>query len=949
METSHPKCVVEVEVGGHRGFEEDEEDVEYQLEVSLELISSQTGESLGRKQWGSLGSTRRRTFVGHRGRDRFALACREDSNPLVRLEVFKREESKQSSSLFDLLSSTSKAAEAVGSTEIAPWVEVGDGEGYRWVRLGAPREQKKRVRRPSRSAIVDRRRELRISAICTHSGESSSSSSAQGEAVAAAERVHVWFREPARRRSDLGANVARVAIVRAAGLPAGAYFVGARADSGGHKAAAMEFRPGRPRPKYLVSDTPSTSRIVEDSVWMQTLTLALDDLENQDSCRVEIAVLKASSATKSPCDVESTKVVVAARGIVERNRGDDAVAWHNLGNGVSLRLAVKLDYDELLDPAESRPFFPVEFYPSLVRAPVSLQKPNALRVVVARCRDVEIKSRKPQAVRCVVSVDGTAKKTLAKVPAMNGVVIFNECFEFPNTGDPIVTLGGVQVEVEAPDRRVHRQWYEFPGVCSVLIAATRCRDDTVTEFDERAANAEHLALAFPDVPRRDLERVLDSTKTLFQACVALGALGGGGEAKQQHEDDEVADCDIVAASNATDLAWVRGAAAAAAHDDGEDSDGGVEAKEDLGEEEKRKSAVRRNKPPLFRVGMGASHLSEKQTIDLVKRFPIARFKSTYEFKDPAKPALELDDEPLGLTVLIDVQNDGLHSNDDASQGSSISDVPTDLLSNFSKHRRLVVVVRTEFDARVVMDDEALKRRFDHKRLFDLDRVYLDVKRTPRDFVTLRTGLLNRLRGLKRGDSNYLPKQSLYDHDDELPPLPAWVKRALNMKARTQRTSVAAAATGAAVAAAVAFATGFAPVLAVSGALAAGTAAFAGAMKTTKSSLLRKIDADLAKCDFLEALRRNLANRSPSSRVEEAHIFLKLFLAHGSKLAMFQKVHRKSNLDPDLLKAMAQEEQHDEQLLVLRSSTSDIRDEARRRSLTRPQRPAPPPPGSTAVV
>jgi len=963
------------------------------VDVSMELVSSVSGEVLSEKKaWWSLGSPRLRSFVGARCRDRAALACGtvEPSFPTLRLEAYKRPRSvKKTSSFFEYLASSTTARKDeerrfVATCDVTPWLELrGSREGkYRWVRLSTGAAAGKRRKAAQASP---RRRELCVLATVK-----------LGDEVAPfADAVPTWFYEPARRAPTLVPNVARVAVVRASGVPEQCY-VAARCVSERNKDAEVIVDvPGKPRPKHLVAGATQTTRLCAgDGVWMQTLTLALADLETEDSCLVELVVLQEKSVMSL---YESSAVVARAVAMHEEGQSEEAEWIETDRAGVSLRVAVKLDYDELLDPAESRPFFREEVFPALLHAPDGEDEkrpaPNAVRVVVARCRNSAGPRRGRPAqstLAASVSHGGETKSTLAKTPALDGTAVWNECFEFLDNvehASPVrVALSGAgAVAVDAPLETVRRRWYDVGGA-QLLVAATRFYDASIDAVEQRRAATEQLALAFPDVAARDLERVYDSTNDVREACVALGALTGAAKS------DDDAEPDFVAACNTTDLGWVLSPLddAAAGDDDDDDDSAVLERRSSSFDDDdetvaKRKAAVKRNKPALFRVGTGASLLTKRQTIDLVKAQDLNDLDLAFEFKNPGKPALEVDfdpdfyeDDPV-LWRQKTLNSERLPEPPDVvvdnallrRQGTASSDnsLPSDASSAHNHRmrrmlhrgpRKAAVTVRSSIapDA-AIATSPVLKQRFENTP-FDLAKLYLDVRRTPRDFVTLRAGLINKLRGVKPGDPNYHAPSTRSSPDDDLPPLPAWVRRSLNMKATQRLSTAAAAGAGAALAAALAIGTGMAPILVVSGAVALGSAAALGARKTTKAVARNAINADLAKCDWLDRVRAIIANWPASSRSHDAQIFFKLFIAHGGRIRLFQRakddrdrVRRSSGLlDPKALKEIADDPDASAQPLdrlpSIRASL-EIHDEAKRRSLTRPTRPAPLPPTDAAVV
>lgn len=933
--------IVEVEIVGLRGFEpltSETDAVDYQadarLHVSIELVSSATGEPLGTgKQWYALGSTRLRSFIGARCRDRFALACAEESKPSVRFEVYKQVEPQAGK-----VGSTPAVSKEnlVAWAVVAPWLDL-TAENFRWVRLSVPeRRWWGQNQRP-----LARRRELRVSATL----KMGTACDMNADLAASADSVSQWFCEPGERMPDFAPNVARLAVIRADGLPEGAScYVAAQCATSTSAIDMASHASNNSKPSQLESGAVSTSRLSPDGIWMQTLTLALNPVASSKACHIALAVLRASSSSNLP---SSKALETLCSGLIKRDPSDDSIFWYTFaGTAISIRLALRLDYDELLDAAESRPFFREELYPSLATQPAKPQAPNVTRVVVARCRGLSGMPAtggvpKKPGVRVIVSCGGEEQKaTLAKRPADSGVIIWNECFEFllPEEASAdfrpriVVTGGGglrgesqSAICIDAPENRIMRRWYRLEPIgAELMVLTTRFRDTTIDAAEEFRAVIDQLAVAFPDIPMSDIERVYSTTGDIQQTCVALGALD-----TTEDTDDDVEDTvgrDFVAACNATNLDWV--VSPLTGHlvscdekEEDEDYDdesslicSGSSFNNETDDDARRKELVRRNKPSLVRVSTRARFLSKRKTIKVIRTQSLNDFEITYQFKDAVKPALDIEDEQVVRSTLTSYSehNDAAlkhvqRSNDaSTSAGNSASftegasrqrlvqghkESPKQILH---RQRRAAVTIRTTISLDDTVASKILKPRFE-KTPFVLDRAYLDVRRTPRDFLTLRFGLLNKLRGLRPGDSGYAAaRRNLFGKvnggkdNEEIPPLPAWVRKSLNIKTKTQRASIAAATAAAALATAIAVATGLAPIIAVSGAVAAAGAAAAGAVVTVKTAVRQKIDADLATCNWVEQVRVNLAARHESPEVQEATLFFKLFISHGSCFSLWER-------------------------------------------------------------
>ena len=206
-------------------------------------------------------------------------------------------------------------------------------------------------------------------------------------------------------------------------------------------------------------------------------------------------------------------------------------------------------------------------------------------------------------------------------------------------------------------------------------------------------------------------------------------------------------------------------------------------------------------------------------------------------------------------------------------------------------RRLVVRVRTECtdfgSDEEAKDDTTPKKMNDDKTYlttvaarwdktaFELAKVQVEVLRTPRDFATLRAGLVAKL------TTDRTPPTTV-------PPLPTWVKTALHMKAKASTVSIAAGVATASVAGAIAIATGVAPLVAVTGGVALGAVALTGARKTAKASVKAKIDKALAQCRWLQDVQTVLQNWPDGHRKRAAIRFFKQFLAHGGDGTVYQR-------------------------------------------------------------
>uniref|UniRef100_A0A7S3K3C0 Uncharacterized protein n=1 Tax=Aureoumbra lagunensis TaxID=44058 RepID=A0A7S3K3C0_9STRA len=289
-----------------------------------------------------------------------------------------------------------------------------------------------------------------------------------------------------------------------------------------------------------------------------------------------------------------------------------------------------------------------------------------------------------------------------------------------------------------------------------------------------------------------------------------------------------------------------------------------------------------DRPKLIRVSAAASKVGHAEAAELLCGTSLTKLEMAYV----------LEGKKPGLAKA--------HFRQAFSSGLSPREIDQDensLSTRRVRSNRLVVRVRTGGpDLALDTNDEdscaavqvenstntllrRLSSRFDRTG-FELAKIEIDVERAPRDFQALRSGLLSKL-----------------DSSVSLPALPPWVVRALRIKTKTRTASLAAGVATASIAAAVAVATGVAPVLAVSGGLALGAAALTGATRKTAKSLRQKLDADLARCTFLQDLQKALllaevGGACPRHKLDDAFAFFKLFLTHGGMSRVYQRAKRR---------------------------------------------------------
>ena len=501
-----------------------------------------------------------------------------------------------------------------------------------------------------------------------------------------------------------------------------------------------------------------------------------------------------------------------------------------------------------------------------------------------------------------------------------------------------------EVWADAPRHRVSRNWYELgaPGGPQVLVIAQRYFDDSLVKQDRRKVALEHLTLAFPDLERSAVESVYDSTSDLSDACVALGALAA---LDSDLNIDDVAASNATDLSwilspllekknEGEEKNDPKKKLIDLLYDDDTDSDSfdyddnniiaPEEKKEDVLLEAEGEDA--RSLVPLptrlVRCSAMSSLMERHETAELIEAVDLSCLKIDYVFRQKQKVCA------LGRKGK---KNDSFREEEeeDRRRHSTTGLEYHKDLRPFSPpqkmRRKLVVRIRTEcatFEAlprgrlprgrfaRAASCDEAsrssrrlssgknqsfllssrrdeafvagLRSRWD-KTPFELAKVEIDVLRTPRDFATLRAGLVAKL---SAGDCRFAGA----DPPLEIPPLPKWVRNALRMKNKTRGVSVAAGVATVSVAGAIAIATGVAPIVAGAGAVALGAFALSGARKSAKLKAKNNLDKELQICTWLQDTQKALLNFSGHKRRrDDAILFFTHFIAqHSTSHRVYQR-------------------------------------------------------------
>mmetsp|Transcript_24149 Transcript_24149/g.75523 ORF Transcript_24149/g.75523 Transcript_24149/m.75523 type:complete len:1043 (-) Transcript_24149:259-3387(-) len=960
--------VVEVEILDARGLDQDcdlnrleDKDTHFYYEASMQLVSSLTGEPIHEcgVQWVKLRHGRRMTFMTPRhAADRFVFGGVTSSSLLaVRFDVFKK------------LVSTSpgtkqgSACRLIGVAEVTPWIvvdeKVEDESRYcRWVRLVEDttllggkrpikgtqglfggRQRRAASKRPGTSSLSvaarasatpqtkRQRSELRVS-VTSKVG----TGDALADAIAVADNRPQWFLQP--KPAVDPPNVVRIAVIRSSDVLSATAVVRARLSANIEEVDDPSlFFANENSP---VASMVAVTRPSPFGVWMETLELKVPPKLahlHRDAFYVDVAIMHRVMGSGGKSD----ELLLRRAVIPMANVSSDEACWIDFKPNVSLKLALRWDYNEVLDFRESRPFFDAERFelkPSgqdLVGSGRKKDKKekkkscNAVRVVLARGRHpppsiaTTITNYAPKhalivpgmrfAARVSLSLGGL--KGLAPAPQLSRVatvrpdltILWNECFEFvfpqeSTTGQTSIRIDlipldehladedqpGLAVVFEAPRNEVSRAWYdvmetdadgeltETPAGAQLQALGMRFYDSTLNQEDMRAIVTEALSFAFPEVDLRSIERVYDSTKDVADACVALSSLTASTE-----RDSDIDSAMFVASCNATDLAWAiqpikeekeddectdvirpsagpTAAAAASALTPINEDRGSM--RDSLNENrQKHLNWERQNRMKSATALM----LTKGETIKLIKQHPVGA---------------------LNIGILNGGDRERAESSDGESSVSSNSE-----LSPIEERRTLILnpdgpdAKQKRFRGRKTTVRVAATLTDTSERIRSMSiKIDVAVDRTPRDFVTLRSGLVAKL-----GQG-----------EDAVPQLPKWIRKALRIKLKTQRVSIATGVGAASGAAAAALVTGVAPVLILPGAVGIGLAVCSGSAHVTESMLKREIQKDIAQSTWLASVAHALASNTTASnnRLSDAVMFFKQFMAHGAICTMHKPPRRK---------------------------------------------------------
>ena len=263
---------------------------------------------------------------------------------------------------------------------------------------------------------------------------------------------------------------------------------------------------------------------------------------------------------------------------------------------------------------------------------------------------------------------------------------------------------------------------------------------------------------------------------------------------------------------------------------------------------------------LVRMSTKASILDSTDLTDMLKRARIDAFAniaiSRQKPTDKKHQNISSDAERPSGTSIVSVANTHIEEEEEDDEDQKRKCRP---------HKFRVRVRSTWLDL-----DDHFTERF-KEGPFEFAQLDVDALRTPRDFVVLREGLLQRLN----------------TSDSSLPPLPPWVTTALRMKQRASTAATAAGVTAASLAAAVAVVTGTAPILAIG----AGVLLVATVATTTRGATIARAEHDInPDCTWLIDVKRALSGNStaPHRNLRAAIFYLKLFLCHKATVAIYQR-------------------------------------------------------------
>mmetsp|Transcript_501 Transcript_501/g.1340 ORF Transcript_501/g.1340 Transcript_501/m.1340 type:complete len:1030 (+) Transcript_501:187-3276(+) len=960
--------VVEVEIHDVRGLDQEydpssleEGDDQWYYEASMQLVSSLTGDPIRDcgVQWVRLRRGRRMSFMTPRFTpDRFVFGGVLASSLLaVRFDVFRKRPATAAGD--------KAACRLIGVAEVTPWIIFDDkiedatARYCRWVRLVentarlpgkqrsvdkgtqglfGGRRQRAGARRAAGSSLSiaaqpspaartshtkRQRSELRV-AVTSKIG----TGDALADAIAVAEAKSQWFLQPKPAVDPL--NVVRIVVIRSSEVLSSNAVVAARLSANIEEVddPSMFFAEG-------VGGSATSAPLVAITrpspygVWMETLELAVPPKLahlHRDAFFVDIAIMhRVMTAGRSNGELLLRRAVIPMANVLS-----DDPCWIDFKPNVSLKLALRWDYDEVYDKRESRPFFDMERFelkpePEVVVGPGKKKKSKAerketcnnARIVLARARipppTINVaEGRRPSADRspsrdlvvpgakfCArVNLSLGGLNGLAPAPQMStvvtvgadGVIVWNECFEFvfPQESsrgqqtevridlvpldEPVVgeerPSGLAAILTDIPRNEVSRKWYDVFETAAdgtvtdksagiqIQVVATRLYDATLNQEDMRSIVTEALSFAFPEVDLRSIERVYDSTKDVADACVALSSLTASTE-----RDSDIESAAFVASCSATDLQWA--IQPIAEEKDQDDSDEASNGSPELppGGDDPHQPLLPAYDPERAREvearrraasgGPTAVMLTQGEAVKMIKDTNITDFDVAIVSGSPA---------------------------------TAITGEQTNLDSPSTERRTLVLYGgersksrprgrRTTVRVASTLEDTTAKIRS-----VSLIKMEVSVDRTPRDFVTLREGLVAKL-GPRSG---------------EIPALPKWIRMALRLKVRTQRISIASGVTTASVAAAIAIATGVvAPVLILPGAVGVGLAVCSTSAQATKSVLKRELARELSKSTtWLTDVAQALANaNAPPDRLRDATLFFKQFVSHSGTCTMSSGLRR----------------------------------------------------------
>lgn len=311
--------------------------------------------------------------------------------------------------------------------------------------------------------------------------------------------------------------------------------------------------------------TPNVVRIMvaraETSLPFKKLAVKVNDTRTTESAtglwleRLTVPLIGSEIGVEGELEIAMVDVLKGAngRGAGERFLGKtivpvshiDTSAWCllELSPKVSVRLAMKLEYDETRDNSESRPFF----------EEVTSHCPNVVRVAVARVDCI-------RGTKCgaQVVVDTKARQLVrrtATAPSVYGVAVIDECFEFKL--DAIVALrvvvsiaGKKKVKtacITLDPREESCGWHSLESGARVLVVVSPAYEPVPVDPQ---AQAQVLQLAFPNAAH------VARTVTAARGDVSRAAtfLGTPKLEPQGPKDDDY--LRAVNDANDTDLDWL---------------------------------------------------------------------------------------------------------------------------------------------------------------------------------------------------------------------------------------------------------------------------------------------------------------------------------------------------------------------------------------------------------